>query len=831
MKAVGRDPFGELLKRFRLHAGMTQSDLAERAKLSVEAISTLERGARTRPHVETVTSLARALDLPPQREVELRSAVASSRRPQRDVRSLLGFARSDNGAISHSNLPKALTSFVGRETELSEIAVLLRQHRVVTVVGAGGVGKTRAAVELARGAIKCFPDGVWLVDFAPLAHEGAVGAAVLAALRLFSSMGPTLEAAIAYLRTRHLLLIFDNCEHVINRARDVAASIVQECPSVQFLATSRRPLQVAGECVYRLASLSVPQSPSVQDALSHGATALFVDRARVAHSDFTLTDDSAAHVTEICRRLDGIPLAIELAAARMNVLTPRQTAERLDRRFRLLRSSDPRTLPRHQTMQALFDWSYDLLTPREQRFFESLSIFAGGGALEAVTEVCAADNEDDVDVIELISSLVTKSLLVAESVSGEQRYCLLESSRQYARDKLIALGEHERIARRHAFAYLHIAERFEQEWNTTSECECLERAQVESENWRAALEWALVRCGDVELGQRLAAIRGALPLSFSRTESQQWVRTALDAVDKHTPLTVVAQLEHAAADCARRLGDFKASLAAATRALARYRELDDILGATQARSLAGVALACMGRPREAAPMLRDALKEARSMGDRRMTASILMRTGIMQTEMRNLPAARGSLAEAVALASAIGAGSIVSSANIALAGVEFLAGDAEAALRLAANALANSHTLNQLPGIAYALSDMALYLTTLGRYDEARARSKEALELAQRLRLRFPVARSLQHLASAAVLQPLDEGAAACADHATAARIFGFVGAQVRMLGSADEFGPAYDRALAVLGGELGDAQLRELMSAGAKMSEVEAVQHARAFG
>jgi non-specific serine/threonine protein kinase len=235
-----------------------------------------------------------------------------------------------------------------------------------------------------------------------------------------------------------------------------------------------------------LPSLAAPPDSirTARDASSFGAVPLFADRALAVDASFALTNDNAPDVGEICRRLDGIPLAIELAAARVNVLAPGQIAERMDQRFRLLTGGDSRALPRHQTMTALIDWSYDLLTPREQRFFEWLSVFAGGCTLEAATAVCATDGEDELNVIDLVASLVTKSLLVAELVGEDQRYRLLESSRQYARDKLVAHDQHEEAARRHALVYFELAERIESAWEMTPDLAWLPQANRDLENWR-----------------------------------------------------------------------------------------------------------------------------------------------------------------------------------------------------------------------------------------------------------------------------------------------------------------------------------------------------------
>jgi predicted ATPase/transcriptional regulator with XRE-family HTH domain len=616
MQAHGRARFGALLKQFRLDAGMTQQSLAERAKLSVEAISTLERGARTRPQRETVGLLALALQLTPEREGLLRSAIDSSRGPERgDLlnASLLRLVRPDADMTPRNNLPRQLTSFVGRQREVEEVAALLRQHPLVTIVGAGGVGKTRVAVHLGSELVGDCPDGVWLVDLAPLLDQRLVAGTVLAALQLPSTTGSALDAVVAYLKSRRLLLILDNCDHVMEAAREVAASVVRSCPNVHILATSREALDLPFEWAYGLPSLAVPPEAhrSARDMLPYGAIALFVDRALAVNASFAWNDGNAAVVSEICRRLDGIPLAIELAAARVKVLAPNQIAQRLGQRFRLLTGGDAR-LPRHQTMTALIDWSYDLLTQREQRFFEYLSVFTGGCTLEAATAVCATEGEDDLDIIDLIESLVTKSLLVAELAGDDQRYHLLESFRQYARDKLMARGEREQVARRHALLFVDLAEKFEREWDSTPALGVRPWAKAELGNWRAALGWALGERGDVTLGQRLAAARRLMWRGLTHAEARRWVRTALELVDELTPPHVVARLEHADAHGASMFGERKVSLAAAERALVRYRALGDALGIAWAQHLAGGSLVCLGRFTEGEALLREALAGARA---------------------------------------------------------------------------------------------------------------------------------------------------------------------------------------------------------------------------
>jgi predicted ATPase/DNA-binding XRE family transcriptional regulator len=843
MEAAGRSDFGTLLRQLRVDAAMTQQELAERAKLSVEAISQLERGARTRPQRETLALLARALDLSPERQsLLIRAAQTAPRgrpreRSDRSDLSLLRLVRSDIQTAANHNLPRQLTSFLGREREVSEIAALLQEHRLVTVVGAGGVGKTRVAVQLGTDVLDGYSDGAWLIDLAPLAHQDLVENAILSALQLPSSTGSALDVIIAYLRGRRLLLLLDNCEHVITRTRDVAEKVMEACLSVRILATSREALGAAGEHVYRLPSLAVPPDPLVptRDALHYGAVKLLVDRALEANPGFTLSDDNVRDLVEICRRLDGIPLAIELAAARTNVITPRQIAQRLDQRFRLLAGSRPGALPRHQTMTALIDWSYDFLTSREQRFFEALSVFMGGCTLEAATEVCAEGGEDDVDVIDLITSLVTKSLLVAELVSGEQRYRLLESSRQYARDKLASRnGQHE-VERCHAVTYVELAERLEAAWSTTPELEWLPHAQAEVENWRAALEWTLGKRHEVALGQRFASLRYVLSRSLPLPEARRWLHIALESVDQLTSPALVASLEHADAETCALAAGVEATLAAAQRALAWYRQVDDVLGTAQAQSLAAHALTILERLTEAEPLLHQALGIAQTLEDRRLAAKLLRTKAFIKCRRGDFTGARACYTEALQLAKTAGAEFLAATIAANLADNEADAGDPETALHLMTDVVAKLREMHysEIPKLTTTIAEMSRYLIMLGRYDEAGAHASEALQLARELRIGVSVAFSLQFLALVAVLDRQSKGRRTSLDCAGAARLLGFAAVRLAELGIPEFYGVPQerDRAIALLGDAIGADEVTRLMTSGAAMTEDEAVAQARALG
>jgi predicted ATPase/transcriptional regulator with XRE-family HTH domain len=825
----GRPHFGALLRLYRLEAGMTQQDLAERARLSVEAIGALERGTRTRPHRETVDMLVAALALAPQSEALLKGAVGIANPSiQRDR------AEAAPGS-PRSNLPQPLTSFVGRERDVADVSTLLREHRLVTIVGSGGVGKTRVAVRIGTDVLPGFPDGVWLVDLASLVDPGLLPAAILAALQI-SSPDSSMDVVIDSLKERRLLLLLDNCEHVIARARDVVARIMQSCGDVRILATSREALSIPGERIYRLPSLAFPPGDvrTAGEALTYGAASLFVERALALDTGFEFTDEIAPHVAEICRRLDGIPLAIELAAARVNVLAIAQIAERLDERFRILTGGDPAALPRHQTMMALIDWSYDLLTEREQRFFDAFSIFATSCALNAATAVCALDGEDHIIVMDLVASLVTKSLLVAESAGGEQRYRFSESTRQYARGKLIARGEYEEIARRHAEAYVDIAEQFQREWDVRPEQIWFAQVKLEVENWRAVFEWALGEARDVVLGQRLATQRKVMWHAFSHIEARRWIRAALERVDEHTPLRLAALLEHAEADGGVRFGHSAAGLASAERALLLYRELGDTLGCAQCDYLAGSSLLVLGRQSEGEERLLRALRAAESFGDRRLLASVLQVLGHARSMDGDFVKARSYFYEALAIARTLDSEVLSTTIAANLAGNEFDSGDPEGALRITLDALAKLRALKASPnmrGISVSLFNAAAYSIALGRHDEARARTDEVLELARTFGYTDLVPPSLRQIALLVTLAPRDETVDATADYEGAARLLGFLASN---LGSATADVHASDRefddALAAIRTVVGEQDLQRLMSAGATMSQEQALEQANAI-
>ncbi|MBV9280805.1 MAG: helix-turn-helix domain-containing protein, partial [Chloroflexi bacterium] len=505
MVTISPSSFGDLLRRHRLAAGLTQEDLAEHAGLSVRAISDLERATRHVPRKATVQLLLEALPVSERERGELEAA----------ARRMSGAAPSGEGPDRRLHAPAhPLTLFVGRERELAELGALLRRPevRLVTLTGPGGIGKTRLALQLAASLAHAFRDGVCVVSLAHLAHKGpgygdadlvtaAIAEAVGVRERGGGALADTLKGA---LHDRQLLLVLDNFEHLLP-ASSLVADLLAGCPQLRMLVTTRAVLRLSGERVFEVPPLAVPAAGTLPDLEVVGqseAVRLFCDRAQAAKADFALTRENAEAIVELCRRLDGLPLAIELAASRSRVLSPRALLARLSGRLDLVRGG-ARDLPaRQQTLRGTIAWSYQLLDEGEQQVFTRLAVFAGGCTLAAAEAVCRAEGDLPGDVLEGLSSLVDKSLLGVEEQEApgghtEPRFVLLETIREYALEKLAERDELLDAQRAHAAYYLRLAEEAEVELEGPRQVAWLARLEREHDNLRAALRWALApKSGD-----------------------------------------------------------------------------------------------------------------------------------------------------------------------------------------------------------------------------------------------------------------------------------------------------------------------------------------------
>ena len=406
-----------------------------------------------------------------------------------------------------NNLPLQLTTFIGREKEIAAVKQELESHRLVTLTGSGGTGKTRLSLQVAADLLETFPDGIWFVELAPLAGPDAIPQVVLTTLGLVEQPGKTIQQILSdYLHEKKVLLIIDNCEHLIEACAKLVNTFLSHALALKILASSREALGVDGELAWHVPSLSLPDPREIHELdqlTQYEAVRLFIDRAGLANPHFLVTKANAPAIVQICHHLDGIPLALELAAARVRGLSVEQIASRLDDRFHLLTSGTRTALPRHRTLHALIDWSHDLLTEPERMLLRRLSVFAGGWTLEAAEFVCIGDSLESDQILDVLLHLVDKSLVLAETQGAESRYHMLETIRQYAREKLWATGEGERMRQRHLSYFVELAERAEPNLRAFDMVMWLDRLEAEHDNFRTALEWA--QESDVEAQLRLAS--------------------------------------------------------------------------------------------------------------------------------------------------------------------------------------------------------------------------------------------------------------------------------------------------------------------------------------
>ncbi|MCA1670733.1 MAG: tetratricopeptide repeat protein, partial [Actinobacteria bacterium] len=455
----------------------------------------------------------------------------------------LGAPIRTDAAVS-SNVPTRLTSFIGRQRELQQVGALVGDHRLVTLTGPGGVGKTTLVIEAAARLIDQYPDGVWLVPLASVSDPALVGRTVAATLGAPEETGTTPDHLARYLRGRHALVVLDNCEHLADACAALAEQLLGLCPQLRLLTTSREPLAVPGEVQVPIPPLDTPpEHATPADLAAYDAVRLFLDRARSALPGFQLDDTEVRHVAQLCRRLDGIPLAIELAAARVKTLPVSAIAARLDDRFRLL-STGPRTVDkRQQTLRGTVDWSHQLLTTAERVLFRRLSVFAGGWSLESAEEVCPGDGISRSEILELLARLVDRSLVIADP-GGQGRFHLLETLRHYAHERLVDVGEQQWLTAAHALHFTAVAERGETQLRGPAQGRWLRWLQQERDNLQAAWEWARDHTrSEPDLGVRLAAALGWFWYFASRQDAGLQIAAMLTAADQPSPAVCARALQ------------------------------------------------------------------------------------------------------------------------------------------------------------------------------------------------------------------------------------------------------------------------------------------------
>ncbi len=527
-----------------------------------------------------------------------------------------------------NNLPRQLSSFVGRPSEVEDLTGMIAATRLLSLIGPGGVGKTRLALEVAAGVVDSHRDGAWLVELGALTDESLVFPTIASVLNVKEEPGLALEeATCAALESRQLVLVLDNCEHVLDAAAQAVEMLLSACGELRIVATSREPLGIAGEHLYPVPPMSVPPPQARMAAAQAGesdAVALFVERARGVLPSFQLTDQNAAAVVAICHRLDGIPLALELAAARVRMLPPHDIAARLDDRFRLLTGGSRTALPRHRTLRATLDWSFDLLSAHEQTVLSRLSVFAGGFSVEAAEAVAAeavATGSEGIELLDVLGRLVDRSLVVAEEFAGEGRYRLLETVRQYAQEKLLESGQSESAYRAHLAWCVRLVEQARPAFFQGPEAaDWLERLDREHDNLRAAIAWSSGDASGGEVALRLAAgLWRYWSIRAHLAEGRGWFTQLLDRPGG-TASQLRADTLTGAGSLAALQADHQAASALLEEALIIQRQLGDPGSiAYAANNLANVAIE-FGALDRARSLYEEAVRMADAAGDRRGSA-------------------------------------------------------------------------------------------------------------------------------------------------------------------------------------------------------------------
>jgi predicted ATPase/DNA-binding SARP family transcriptional activator/DNA-binding CsgD family transcriptional regulator len=740
------------------------------------------------------------------------------------------------GAGKH-NLPAPRTNFVGREREMVELKRTLSMTRLLTLTGAGGSGKTRLALEVARELIGAYPDGVWLVELAPLTEGDLVVQEVARSLEVPERPGrPLVDTLVDTLDNKEMLLVVDNCEHLVEATAQLVDALLDSCSRLRVLATSREPLGVGGEILWQVPPLSVPAKKgggpdgeyTVESLMRFEAVRLFVDRARLRLPSFQLTRENAGAVAKVCRWLDGIPLAIELATARMGALAVEQVAQRLEASLDVLKGASRTTAPRQQTLRATLDWSHDMLSEAERALFRRLSVFAGGWTMEVAEAVCSGGVIEQDDVLDLLGGLVDKSLVIAgASTGGVVRYRMFRPIRQYARERLEASGEAEAVGDRHTAAFLALAEEAGPELAGPEQRLWVERLEGEHDNMRATLSWLLER-GKDELGVRLCAalwrfwyVRGYL------SEGIRCMERALASGDSEASPVRVKALE-GMGWLTQGQGDTALAEATYKEMLELSQELNDKGNVATALNSLGTIALTHGNNERARALLEENLAVLRQLEEenadttlKRFHALNLLAYSALNEEGDYVKATE-LLKQSLALAREAGDANRVGATLLNLGYAELMQENYERAMAFSEEALMVANSLGNAGVEIFPEARVNLGLAALGQgeHERAAASFEEALAIAQKVGVKASVINALEGMASLAV---------AVEEATRAAHLWGAAEAAREATGIAL---PPGDRALhepylASARSRLGEAAWEEALAEGRAMSLEEGAEYA----
>ena len=789
-----RPRFGALLRRFRLAAGLSQEVLAERAAMSANGISALERGASKAPQRETLNLLVNALHLDATQQAALEQAAIRPSRPRRT---------GSDREYRHHDLPRALTTIYGRERDVAAAVALLEETQLVTMTGSGGVGKTRLALEVARASLDAFPDGVRFVDLAPMRDQEAVASAVAAHFGLKPAAGISpIEQLTSSLECKRALLIIDNCEHLISAVALLSQTLIAGCPELCIIATSRQSLNVPGEYLYRVASLE--RESSVK---------LFLDRAKRALWSFTASEEGLELIARIVQRLDGIALAIELAAARVTVLTPDEIEARLSERFHVLSGGSSLALPRHQTMRTALQWSYDLLSAEEQKIFRRLWVFPDSFSIDAAVAVCREQQIDESRVFEVLTSLVDKSLVVSFPFEKTQRYRLLETMRAYAAELFEDFDEIKRLQCVHAEYYAALAERMERALASAESTTAWARSlEPETENFRSALDWALTDRGDDVVGVRILSHLQEFWTSQGLTmEASRRAQATLDR-DPEMPHALRASLWLTLARMHQGLWVHpQATLEAARRAREHYEQANDPGGLALAIRQEAAAQMRLGAYPESRENFERSIALYRELGDQRMVVRGLGYLASLFQVQQDYALACATLLDVLEMVQESGDDRMIPTVAMNLAETEFALGECERAVQRARENLTHVEMRKSVEMRSTQEANLSAYLFALGRIDEAREMALDSAHDAVKSFVAVP----LQHLAAIG----------AATNPQWAATLLGYVENVFEATGFNREYTEryTYDRLVATLNERLDECEFDECLREGAAMSEKQA--------
>ena len=648
-----------------------------------------------------------------------------------------------------NNLPTQLTSFIGREKEIGEVKLQLEEHRLVTLTGSGGTGKTRLSLQVAVELLEEFDHGIWFIELAPLADPDLIPQTILTTIGINEQGGrPTLELLQEFLQEKKTLIVLDNCEHLIEASARIVNTLLGAAPHLKILASSREALGVKGEVSYPVPSLSLPDIkhlPSIEQFSQYEAVRLFIDRASLVSPHFAVDRENAQAIAQICYRLDGIPLAIELAAARIRIMSVEQISKRLDDRFRLLTGGARTALPRQQTLRALIDWSYDLLSEHERLLLRRLSVFAGGWTLEAAEDVCAGDGVEDYDVLDLLAQLVNKSLVVVMERSragesgfhpgGSLRYRMLETIRQYAREKLLESGTGEEVRKRHFDYYLQTVRHAATEFFGPRELHWLAWLESEWDNLRAAVEWSIE--AHPQDGLELVNCLGHfLSDNWHVSDIENWL---LELIPHPANSSRTARRARGLLHWAQSIivGTSRVEVASPhsllEEAFSIYEELGDRHGSALCILQNGHFYAWQGEPHRGGPLIEDALQMFREMGDKPRIATALQMLGFSLESHKTGPKL-AYMQESLSLYRELGDVSGMIEVLKQLGAIELRLGHFEAAHTWLDEALSilqeNTASLGKSKTASYDAGDLAFYE---GDYEQAQKYYEDSLAWAERV--------------------------------------------------------------------------------------------------